>query len=358
MNRRAILLLLTMGAAAAAAPPPRVPAGLNAEYSLETKPSVILQARYTVAVDAPRLKAREWTLFVPRPPDLPSQRILESDTVPRGELLMDRSPLRRPVHRTTIPVTRPGQESSIRLAADTRARLFSRKLVRRKGSPAVVDLAEAGRRAFLAETDHFQHGSVTVRRWMDDAGLHRRGPEGEVDFARRVFQHLTTRFRYEYVGEQDRRASAVCRAGKSDCGGLAVLFATVLRAEGIPARTLAGRWAKSADPAEKLGAVDYRQEHILAEFFAQGVGWVPVDLSSAILHDRSPDKLAHFRNDPGLFLTLHVDTDLMVETPRFGVRRMPLLQRASYWAWGSGSVDGAVVRETWNVSLRSPSAGG
>lgn len=358
MMRRAILLLLAMCPAAPGESLPRVPAGLNAGYSLETKPSVMLQARYTVAVEAPRVRAREWTLFVPRPPDLPSQRILGSDTLPGGEVLADRSPLRRPLHRTTITVTRPGQESSVRMAADTRARLFSRKLVRREGAAVVPDLPEHERRAHLAETAHFQHGSVTVRRWMDEAGLRRREGEGEVDFARRVFRHIVTRFGYEYLGEQDRSASFVCRTGKSDCGGLAVLFATVLRAEGVPARTLAGRWAKSADPAEKLGAVDYRQEHILAEFFAQGVGWVPADLSSAILHDHSPDKLAHFGNDPGLFLTLHVDTDLMVETPRFGVRRMPLLQRASYWAWGSGSVDGAVVRETWNVSLRSPSAGG
>lgn len=357
MKRRAFLLLLASCLTSRGEVPPRVAPGLNAGYALEVKDSVTLHARYTVRVDAPRVKAREWTLFVPRPPDLPSQRILESETLPGGELIADRSPLRRPVHRTTIPVTRPGQESSIRMAADTRARLFSRKLVRREPATAVPDLSEQDRRTFLADTPHFQHGSPTFRRWRDAASLRRRPTEGEVDFARRVFLHLVTHFQYEYLGEQDRSAAAVCKAGKSDCGGLAVLFATVLRAEGIPARTLAGRWAKSADPDGKLGTVTYRQEHIIAEFFAQGVGWVPADLSSAILHDRSKEKLAHFGNDPGLFLTLHLDADLMVETPRFGVRRMPLLQRASYWAWGAGSVDGAVMDEAWNVVLKTPAGG-
>jgi len=34
---------------------------------------------------------------------------------------------------------------------------------------------------------------------------------------------------------------------------MAVLFVTALRAQGIPARTLAGRWAKSAKPDDKIG---------------------------------------------------------------------------------------------------------
>lgn len=348
---RTILVFLSLCLSAPGGPSPRVPAGLNAGYALEIRESARISARYTVTVDAPGVKASEWTLFIPRPPDLPSQRILHADTLPAGEVIIDQSPLRRPLLRTTIPVTRAGQASMVRMAADTRARLFSRTLVRRAPQAPVADLSEAERTAFLADTPQFNRSAVTLRRWIDESALHRRDREGEVDFARRVFLHIVTGFTYEYLGDQDRSAPFVCKAGKSDCGGLAVLFATVLRSQGIPSRTLAGRWAKSADPAEKLGNVAYRQEHIIAEFFAQGVGWVPVDLSSSILHDRSERKLEYFGKDPGLFLTLHLDADVMIDTRRFGVRRMPLLQRASYWAWGTGSVDGAVMQETWKVSL-------
>ena len=52
-----------------------------------------------------------------------------------------------------------------------------------------------------------------------------------------------------------------------------------------------------------MGSVRYFQEHIKAEFYAQGVGWVPVDLSSAVLHDTSDAKLRYFGNDAGRHAT-------------------------------------------------------
>lgn len=340
--------LLAVHALAQDPAPPRIPPGLNRGYALATKPSVRIDAIYQARVSAPRMNAREWVFFVPRPPDLPSQRILGAETVPAGEVVAERSPLRRPVHRTGIPVTAASLRSAARIEARTEALLFSRRLVRGAGRP-VPGLSEADRSLFLRGTAEFNHGSMEVRKWIAANRLERRRDEGEVDFARRVFRHVAEHFRYEYRGEQDRSAPHVCRAGASDCGGLSVLFATVLRSQGVPARILAGRWARSADPAEKVGEVSYRQEHIIAEFFAQGVGWVPADPAGAVMHDKSVGKLEYFGNDPGQFLTLHVDNELLLDTARFGVRKMTLLQRASFWARGDGSVQDAVMTEDWTV---------
>ena len=41
-----------------------------------------------------------------------------------------------------------------------------------------------------------------------------------------------------------------------------------------------------------LSGVEYFQWHVKAEFFARGVGWIPVDCSSAILHDKTPERLS------------------------------------------------------------------
>ncbi len=350
----ALAVCLT-GNAAADPAPLRVPAGLNHGYRLEVKPSVRIDASYRVKVSAPGARANEWAILIPRPPDLPSQRILGAATMPPGDVVMERSPLRRPTHRILIPVTDPAMASATTAEARIAAILHSRKLRQGLGAATkpVPDLPETERGHYLRRTVQFDCDSPVIRKWIGARQLTRGDKEGEIDYARRVFQHIALNFQYEYLGEQNRAAPHVCEAGKSDCGGLSVLFATVLRSQGIPARTLAGRWAQSADPNEKLGQVDYRQEHIKAEFFAHGVGWVPVDPAGAIQHDLSREKLEHFGNDPGLFLTQHVDAELLVDTRRFGVRHVPLMQRASYWMRGSGSLKNSSMEETWTVK-RSP----
>jgi transglutaminase-like putative cysteine protease len=336
---------------------PVVPPGLNAAHALEIKESKTVSAEHAYAVSAPDLTALEWIIFTPRPPDFPGQKVLDAHTIPGSENTFELSPLKQPVMRARIPVRNTKLTREVLLKTRLDARLYSRHLIQRIGKTpedSAAPLAARERQLFLRRTSQFDYTSRTFQGWVRTNDLVRAKTEGEVDFARRVFLRIAKNFEYEYLGEQDRKASHVCKAGKSDCGGLAVLFATVLRSQGIPARTLAGRWAVSAKPDEKIGEVKYHQEHVKAEFFAQGVGWVPVDLSSAILHDRSPGKLEYFGKDPGDFLTLHFDNDLALDTLYFGIRSMPLLQRPSYWARGSGTVDNAVIREGWNVTRRAP----
>ena len=130
----------------------------------------------------------------------------------------------------------------------------------------------------------------------------------------------------------DRAASHVCKDRKSDCGGLcARLFVTILRANGIPARQLVGRWATSAEPLQKIGEVLFNQQHVKAEFYAVGIGWVPVDLSSAVQWDRSSDGLNYFGQDPGDFMVLHLDNMFHVETQVLGRMDIPYLQGVAFW---------------------------
>jgi hypothetical protein len=335
---------LLLGAASKAADP---------GYELEIKPSRSISTHYTYHVYSPHLKASEWTLFTPRPPVLSSQRILMFESTPRGEICADQSPLRQSILRIRNPVRTTDQLKSTAITVRIDADLYSRRLVSRKernAAPAISKLADPDRALFLRNSAHFNYQSAEVVRWMDEHDLRRKPDEGEIDFARRVFQFIARNFTYEYLGRQNRSASYVCGVGKSDCGGLAVLFCTALRSQGIPARTLAGRWAVSEKPDEKIGNVSYHQEHVKAEFFAKDVGWIPADLSSAVLHDKSAEKLAFFGDDPGNFLTLHLDNDLRLDTGAFGVRPMTLLQRPCYWVTGRGNTDGAVVNESWTVT--------
>ena len=332
---------------------PVVPPGLNKRDALEVKLSKTVSALNTYTVSAPNLNAGEWIVLTPQAPDLAGQKILLAATLPSSAAITDLSPLKRPMLRARIPVTNKILASELTFKATVRAKLFARRLIRNDGTRLTTlptTLAERERRLFLRRTANFDYSNAAVRAWLATNRLQRQADEGEVACARRVFLVIAKGFHYEYLGEQDRSAMHVCTAGKSDCGGLSILFVTALRSQGIPARILAGRWARSAKPGDQIGALDYYQEHVKAEFYAQGVGWVPADLSSAILHDPSPAKLDFFGNDCGDFLTFHLDDNLSFDSLHFGVKTMQFLQRPAYLAKGSGNFKNAVIRETWTVT--------
>jgi hypothetical protein len=332
---------------------PIVPPGLNRAYCMEKARSRMISAAYTYSVLAPNLSAKEWVMFVPQPPNLPSQAVTNARTSPHGSIFKDLSPRHQPLFCARIQAAAPFGDQGITLRLLFDAELFSRRLVQTgsgcSGGRSVEQLANEERWLSLRPTGQFDYPAKSLQMWSAARGLVRGSDEGEIDFARRVFQTVAVSFHYEFLGEQNRSASYVAQIGKSDCGGLCNLFVALLRAQGVPARTLAGRWSMSANPGQRIGNVIFIQEHVKAEFFAQGVGWVPADLSSAVQYDRSPQKLLHFGNDSGNFVTFHMDSDLTFDTLFFGTKTMTLLQKASYWASGSGSFDGVTISEDWTV---------
>ncbi len=99
----------------------------------------------------------------------------------------------------------------------------------------------------------------------------------------------------------------------------------------------------------KVGDIDYYQQHVKAEFFAAGIGWVPADPASAVLWDRTADGLTYFGHDPGDFITFHLDGDFLIDTIYFGKQTVPYLQGAAFWVKGGGTVDGYSVETQWEV---------
>ena len=139
--------------------------------------------------------------------------------------------------------------------------------------------------------------------------------------------------------------------GGTDCGGLSALFVSVMRASDIPARMLVGRWAESGKEGDKVGGVTYYQEHVKAEFHADGVGWIPVDMASAVSYDQSKEGLRYFGQDEGDFLVLHIDADLRIDMRLFGRQDVGWLQGAALWVKGAGKFDDEKLSETWKVRV-------
>ena len=152
-----------------------------------------------------------------------------------------------------------------------------------------------------------------------------------------------------------RGVDSMCSRMKSDCGGLSLIFVSTMRRAGIPARVLAGRWAKSSIEGERAGDMPYHQTHVKAEFFAQGVGWVPVDCALAVVYGK-PNRIdQYFGADPGEFFVWHVDPDMIVDTIHFGAEHVPWINGGfPFWVRGRGPLISPRTTETWKVELRRP----
>lgn len=361
MMRLALLVvtLLTGGEAAAkeiivsrvtVKAPPRFPPERNYGYAIKRRPTRTITSRFVFSVEAPALRAREWVFVAALPPDTPGQAVQRVRTVPEAETVADLNGPHRELLRAKVPADSDALRTAATFRVYTKAQLFSRELVRGSATgDAVDDLSDRELAIALIPTPRFDYLNPEFVRWRDGNGLAVGPEEGEIDYARRVFRHLVENYRYDYAERMDRRASYVCLAGAADCGGLAALFNATLRSQGVPARSLIGRWAKSEEPGAEVNGVPFRQQHAVSEFFAQGVGWVPVDVSSAILHDRTPQRLRYFGRDRGNFLAMHIDTHLRYDSVHFGPKTTETLQGVRYWVTGGGSLDGRRIDQSWVV---------
>ena len=358
---RAVSLALAIGFGTRPAPAPAqtdLPEqdGGNQAYALAVAPAKHVRASLTVQVEAPKLSAREWVVYAAAMPELTGQTEVRSTLTPDGRPSRESSPEARPVLLARVPVNGPKWRHGLTIGVEYEAVLRARQLVRRRpggagADPTVAPLDPKTRRESLARGDEFDVESAGFQQWLKKESLRRESGEGEVDFARRAFLAIKNGFRYRFTTTLDRLASHVCRAGESDCGGLSIVFVAALRGNGIPARTLTGRWALSSDT--EPGKEPFHQQHVKAEFFAQGVGWVPADLASAVLYDKSPEGVREFGHDSGDFLTLHLGTALELDTIHFGKEPAEWLQGPVFWATGSGTFDGLKTTENWTVKAEA-----
>ncbi|QDU23062.1 transglutaminase-like domain-containing protein [Urbifossiella limnaea] len=333
----------TLAVAAQPAAPPR--------YAVEAKDARRVTAVLTYHVSCPELKAKEWYVFAAAAPELPGQANVKTTLSPAGTTAKDRSPLARGLATARVPASTAELKTTLPIRVTYEATLRARTLVELPAAaapPKVEPLSAAERKLYLAEHGDINFAHDTFQKWLRDEGLVR-AKEDDIAFARAAFLRVRDTMKYAYAADLDRRASAVCAAGTSDCGGLAALYAAVLRANGIPARTLYGRWATSAAQDAKLSGVAYYQWHVKAEFYAAGVGWVPADPGAAVEHDRTPDGLRYFGTDAGDFLTLHVESALGVEAGPFGAQTIANLQTPAWWVSGGGRAEPRRATEGWTV---------
>jgi transglutaminase-like putative cysteine protease len=97
-----------------------------------------------------------------------------------------------------------------------------------------------------------------------------------VEKARRLYNYVISVMHYDHEGTGWGRGDAVwaCENKHGNCTDFHSLFIAMARASGIPARFEIGFSLPAGVPAGTIAGY-----HCWAEFYVQGIGWIPVDAS-------------------------------------------------------------------------------
>jgi len=107
------------------------------------------------------------------------------------------------------------------------------------------------------------------------------GKTQPIDKARAIYDYVFTTMRYEKTGTGWGRGDVLyaCDAKKGNCTDFHSLFIAMARSQGIPARFEIGF---SLPPDKHSGEI--AGYHCWSDFYVDGKGWIPVDISEAWKH--------------------------------------------------------------------------
>jgi transglutaminase-like putative cysteine protease len=124
-----------------------------------------------------------------------------------------------------------------------------------------------------------------IRSWAQDV-VNQADAHTDVERARAIYNHVIATVKYDKSGGDWGRGDIyyACEKRRGNCTDFHAMFIGYCRAIGIPARFAIG----FPLPARR-GAGIIAGYHCWAEFYAKGIGWVPVDASEAQKNPRNRD---------------------------------------------------------------------
>lgn len=163
---------------------------------------------------------------------------------------------------------------------DVKMRLW----VKRREHRVSLELGEAGARADSASRAELERALKPDRLVPIDgviaqlAAQETRGLTDPREKARAIYRYVVSTMKYDKSGEGWGRGDAIyaCNIRRGNCTDFHALFIGMMRASGIPARFEIGFPLPPDRPAGEIPGY-----HCWAQFYLEGVGWVPVDASEA-----------------------------------------------------------------------------
>ncbi|SPE43208.1 Transglutaminase domain protein [Candidatus Sulfopaludibacter sp. SbA3] len=126
-----------------------------------------------------------------------------------------------------------------------------------------------------------------IRAWARDV-VTKAKAHTDLEMARAIYNHVVATVKYDKTGKGWGRGDIyyACEERRGNCTDFHAIFIGYARALGIPARFAIGFPLPAGRGEGQIGGY-----HCWAEFYAKGIGWVPVDASEAA---KNPDKRQYF----------------------------------------------------------------
>lgn len=154
------------------------------------------------------------------------------------------------------------------------------------GSPLARD-EDAEELAEYLKPDRLVPLDDQIRAWAREV-VQKANAHTDLEMARAIYNHVVSTVKYDKTGKGWGRGDIyyACEERRGNCTDFHAIFIGFSRAVGIPARFAIG-FPLPADRGEgKIAGY-----HCWAEFYAKGIGWVPIDASEAA---KNPSKRNYF----------------------------------------------------------------
>ena len=268
------------------------------------------------------MRVKEWYWYNLLPPTTPRQHITMS-VVPTAAQGSTQGEVQHPLLFIRKVFSRPQNGVSCGYEVVYQGTLYRTQLVQLKPGAvhrSIPDLSAREQELYTARTDPYDFDSAVVSNWLNRSGLRRKSDERDLDFGRRVFMNMCTTFKYGPNHAPNNTASAVVTTHMGVCGGLSTAFCAALRASGVPCRVLV---VQQVGLGGNVGGSDWG--HATNEFFCQGIGWVPCDLTGGCSAgaSRNMDAAATWfgQEDGATLMEFNDESDFTVDTVKFGSRQ-------------------------------------
>jgi len=198
------------------------------------------------------------------------------------------------------------------------------------------DTSTADYRRYTSPETYIESDSAVVKALAEQLAGEESNP---YRLAKRFFDAIPARYQYWATGDGIHGAQFLVDKGWGECGDFVALFVALCRSAGIPARPVVGYFAESG----------LTQGHVWAEFYLEGVGWLPVDPTLAEFSPARPDDFfGQVGNDR---IILNKGYNLTLSPEPIQAFTAPFMQVPWWWFEGAGSVASVVLERTaWTVT--------
>ena len=283
-------------------------------WHMEYRPSQHIAFTSFLNWSSPDGNVGEYAVYAPIAPQLIEQQQVHSSFAINGhffpaEQVAEASSYHRSVFFARIPSGNGVDHTNLTVSVIYEANLIARFLKPGPGTNPPPVLTARERAASLSDSPGFGYKSSVFTAWLKENDLFRKQDETAITFGRRacefVQDHMTPT---PPVPTWHEPLDEACHRLQGGCGAYSRLYVGILRANGIPARCLVGYFV----PLNKTEKGAYRDDsnvdtHVRTEFFAEGVGWVPVDTTRQASIAMGVDY--------GNFITLHIYAEEPISLP-------------------------------------------